>query len=90
MALVVKIISATGFIDEQNDYVAFVNKSATTEPGKVFHPMMDFISECKYLYSMLHAPTIYCEIVEQMWTSARYNSNTKTLTVTINGDEKWS
>ena len=84
MAPAVKITSHTGFIYEQNNHVAFVDKSATTEPRKAFHPMMDFITECKCSYAMLHAPTIYCEIVEQMWTSARYNPESKTLSVVIN------
>ena len=87
MAPINKIVSATGFTYEQNNHVAFVDKSATTKPGKAFHPMMDFISECKCCFAMLHAPTIYCEIVEQMWTFVRYNTETKTLTVVINGNE---
>ena len=39
---------------------------------------------CKCSYAMRHAPKIYCEIVEQMWTSARYNPESKTLLVMIN------
>ena len=54
---------------------------------EAFHTMMDYIKECKCSYAMLHAPTIYCEIVEQMWTSARYNSDSKTLTVRINNED---
>ena len=87
MAPAVKITSHTGFIYEQNNHVAFVHKSATTEPRKAFHPMMDFITECKCSYAMLHAPTIYCEIVEQMWTSARYNPESKSHIVSINGND---
>ena len=51
---------------------------------EAFHTMMDFIKECKCSNAMLHAPTIFCEIVEQMWASARYDSGTKTLSVMIN------
>ena len=82
MAPVVKVPSATGFIYEQNNHVAYVDK--TGNKTAAFHTVMDFIKECKFSYAMLHAPTIFCEIVEQMWTSARYDSGTKTLTVMIN------
>ena len=51
---------------------------------EAFHTMMDFIKECKCSNAMLHAPTIFCEIVEEMCTSARYNPDSKTLSVMIN------
>ena len=82
MAPVVKITSATGFIYEQNNHVAYVDKEG--KKTEAFHTIMDFIKECKFSYAMLHAPTIYCEIVEQMWTSARYDSASKTLSIVIN------
>ena len=87
MAPAVKITNSTGFVYKQNHHVAFVDRDATAKRGKAFHPMMDFIKECKCSYAMLHASTIYCEIVEQMWTSARYNPESKTLIVSINGNE---
>ena len=82
MAPVVKITSNIGFIYEQNNHVAYVDKDGKN--AEAFHTMMDFIKECKFSYAMLHAPTIFCEIVEQMWTSARYDPTSKTLSVTIN------
>ena len=82
MAPVVKITSSTGFIYEQNNHVAYVDKEG--KKTEAFHTIMDFIKECKFSYAMLHAPTIYCEIVEQMWTSAKYDSASKTLSVVIN------
>ena len=82
MAPVVKITSTTGFIYEQNNHVAYMDKEA--KKTEAFHTMMNFIKKCKCSYAMLHAPTIYCEIVEQMWTSARYNPDSKTLSVMIN------
>ena len=83
MAPVVKITSNTGFIYEQNNHVAYVDKDGKN--AEAVHTMMDFIKECKFSYAMLHAPTIFCEIVEQMWTSARYDPTSKTLSVIING-----
>ena len=83
MEPVVKNTSRTGFIYEQNNHVAYVDKEV--KKTEAFHTMMDFIKECKFSYAMLHAPTIFCEIVEQMWTSARYDPTSKTLSVIING-----
>ena len=82
MAPVVKITSSTRFIYEQKNQVAFVDKEG--KRSEAFHSSMDFIKECKCSYAMLHAPTIYCKIVEQMWTSARYNPLSKTLSIMIN------
>ena len=82
MAPVVKITSNTGFIYEQNNHVAYVDKEA--KKTDAFHTMMDFIKECKCSYAMLHAPTIFCEVVEEIWTSARYNPDSKILSVSIN------
>ncbi|KAL1808707.1 hypothetical protein ACET3Z_025697 [Daucus carota] len=67
--------------------VAAVKWSVVKEDKSVLKyliDLLDFIKECKFSYAMLHAPTIYCEIVEQMWTSATYDSGTKTLSVMIN------
>ena len=83
MAPIVKITSQTGFVYEQNNHVAYVDKDG--KHSAAFNTMMDFIKECKFSYAMLHAPTIFCEIVEQMWTSGRYDSTSKTLSVSING-----
>ena len=83
MAPVVKITSRTGFVYEQNNHVTYVDKDG--KHSAAFHTMMDFIKECKFSYAMLRVPTIFCEIVEQMWTSGRYDSTSKTLSVSING-----
>ena len=32
---------------------------------------------------MLEEPTLYCEIIEQMWTSSRYDSSIKILSVVV-------
>ncbi|KAL8148711.1 hypothetical protein AgCh_005900 [Apium graveolens] len=48
-----------------------------------YHKMMDFVKNCKVNYAMLDSPTIYYEVVEEMWTTAVYNSIDKTITFTL-------
>lgn len=54
----------------------------TTEYGEL-HEMMEYIKKCKLSYAMLESPTIYCEVDEDIWTSAIFNSGNKYLTFTL-------
>ena len=84
MAPIVKIQSSTGFIYEKNNFVAYVDVSvAPTE----FHKMMEFIKSCKLSYAMLEAPIIYCEVVEELWTTAIYDGKDETITFSLKGNE---
>ncbi|KAL8104410.1 hypothetical protein AgCh_028571 [Apium graveolens] len=83
--LVIKIMSQTGFIYEKNNFTALVNKGIQQHGD--YHKMMDFVQGCKLNYAMLESPTIYCEVVEEIWTTAVYNSTDKTITFTIKGKE---
>ncbi|KAL8114648.1 hypothetical protein AgCh_021492 [Apium graveolens] len=85
MTPVVKIMSQTGFIYEKNNFTALVNKGI--QQSEDYHKMMDFVKNCKLNYAMLESPTIFCEVVEEMWTTAIYNSTDKTITLTIKGNE---
>ena len=76
MAPVVTIMSQTGFIYEKNNFTALVNKGI--QHSSDYHKMMDFVKKCKLSYAMLESPTIFCEVVEEMWTTATYNSTDKT------------
>ena len=62
-----------------------VNKGI--QQSEDYHKMMDFVKNCKLSFAMLESPTIYCEVVEEMWTTAIYNSTDKTITLTIKGNE---
>ena len=48
---------------------------------------MDFVKNYKLNYDMLESPTIYCEVVEEMWTTAVYNLTDKTITFTLKGKQ---
>ena len=85
MAHVVKIISQTGFIYEKNNFTALVYKGI--QQSGDYHKMMDFVKNCKLNYAMLESPTIYCKVVEEIWTTAVYNSTDKTITFTLKGKQ---
>ena len=76
-------MSQTGFIYEKNNFTALVNKGI--QQSRDYHKMMDFVKNCKLNYAMLESPTIYCEVVEEIWTTAVYNSTDKTITFTLKG-----
>ena len=52
-----------------------------------FHKMMEFIKNCKLSYSMLEAPTLYCEVVEEIWTSATFDSKNETISFYLKNNE---
>ncbi|KAL8119603.1 hypothetical protein AgCh_016924 [Apium graveolens] len=81
MAPLVKIMSQYGFIYEKNNFVALVNKEIPASED--FHKMMDFVKGCKLSYAMLESPTIYCKVVEEIWTTAVYQSTDKTINFTL-------
>ena len=82
MASIVKLMSQTEFVYEKNNFVAFVEKDGAHED---YHKMMDFIQGCKLSYAMLESPTIYCEVVEEVWTTAKFNSTDMTITFNLKG-----
>ena len=83
MAPIVKIMSQSGFVYEKNNFVALVDKEGAHAD---YHQMMDFIKGCKLKYAMLEAPTLYCEVVEEFWTTAVFNSTDETITFNLKGN----
>lgn len=65
-----KVVLTISFTYELNNIVAFSN---TNEAPKLFHHIKKFNSVCNLSFVMLEAPRIYYEIVEEVWTSARYS-----------------
>ena len=84
MAPIVKIQSSTGFIYEKNNFVAYVDVSNAPSD---FHKMMEFINNCKLKYAMLESPTIFCEVVEEIWTTAIFDSKDETISFYVKGNE---
>ena len=46
---------------------------------------MNFLVQSKLVYSMTEALVLLCEAIEEVWTSAIYNSTDKVLTFNLNG-----
>ncbi|KAL8099609.1 hypothetical protein AgCh_032029 [Apium graveolens] len=86
MAPVVKIMSPTGYVYEKNNFMALVNKQIPASED--YHKMINFILNCKLSYAMLESPTIYCEVIKEIWTTAVFNSKDKTITFTLRGNEQ--
>lgn len=59
----------------------------TTTEYAEFHGMMVFIKKCKPSHDILEAPTIYYEVVEEMWTSAEFDSGNKVLSFSLKGND---
>ena len=85
MAPDVKIMSQTGYIYKKNNFTPLVNKEIQQSGN--YHKMMDIVGGCKLNYAMLESPTIYCGVVEEIWTTAVYNSTGKTITFTLKGKQ---
>ena len=45
--------------------------------------MMEFIKASQLSYAMLSTPTIYHEVVEEMWTTAEFNSEDDTISFSL-------
>ena len=76
-----KYSSPTHFIYEKNNFASFVDTKAVEE--KEYHRMMEFIKSSQLSHAMLSTPTIYHEVVEEMWTSAEFNSEDDTISFTL-------
>ena len=72
---------STDNFSQKNNFTALVNKGI--QQSSDYHKMMDFVKNCKLSYAMLESPTIFCEVVEEIWTTAVYNSIDKTITFTL-------
>lgn len=68
------------FVYEQNNFAVWVNEEGTSQD---FHLMMDFIRSCNLSHVMLEAPTIFYEIVEEVWSSTSFDTKNKVLSFTI-------
>ena len=80
MTPIKKYSSETGFTYEKNNFASFVNTGVV---GGDYHKMMEFIKRSKLSYAMTATPVIYEEVVEQMWSSAEFNSIDETISFTL-------
>lgn len=61
-------LSSSGKVEYAiTNYVAFLDKESVHED---FHSLMDFLKNSPVSYALTASPTIYAEIVEEMWSTA--------------------
>ena len=51
-----------------------------------FHGLMKFLSQCSMSYAMTATPILFCEVVEEVWSTAVYNSTNKVITFNLKGN----
>ena len=76
-----KYTSPTNFIYEKKNFASFVDTKAVEE--KEFHRMMEFIKASQLSHAMLSTPTVYHEVVEDIWTTAEFNSDDDTISFSL-------
>ena len=78
-----KITSNSGFVYELNNFTACVN---TADAPQEFHGLMLFLSQCSLSYAMTATPILFCEVVEEVWSTAVYNASDKVITFNLKGN----
>ncbi|KAL8097891.1 hypothetical protein AgCh_030852 [Apium graveolens] len=74
----------------ESTFTRLVSELALVEKNEAhsdYHKMTDFIKNCKLSYAMLEAPTIYCEVIEEIWTTAEFNSTDMTIAFSLKGKD---
>ena len=77
-----KITSNSGFVYELNNFRACVN---TAEAPQEFHGLMKFLNQCNLSYAMTATPILFCEVVEEVWSTVIYNPSDKVISFNLKG-----
>ena len=85
-----KTTSNFGFVYELNNFTACVN---TTDAPQEFQNLIRFLGQCNMSYVMTTSLILFCEVIEEVWNTAVYNTKDKVITFnhkgniySINGD----
>ena len=78
-----KITSNSGFVYELNNFTACVN---TADAPQEFYGLMQFLSQCSLSYATIATPIMFCEVVEEVWSTAVYNASDKVITFNLKGN----
>ncbi|KAK1368387.1 hypothetical protein POM88_034479 [Heracleum sosnowskyi] len=65
-------LSSSGRVETITNYVAFFDKQSVHTD---FHPLVDFLKNSPVSYALTATPTIYAEIVQEMWSKADCTTN---------------
>ena len=77
-----KITSISRYVYELNNFTPCVN---TADAPQEFHGLMKFLSQCSLSYAMTVTHILYCEVVEEVWGTAVYNSTNKVISFNLKG-----
>ena len=77
-----KTTSSSGYVYELNNFTACVN---TTDAPQEFHGLMRFLIQCSMSNAMTEAPVLFCEVVEEVQSSAVYNSTDEVINFNLKG-----
>ena len=78
-----KTTSSSGFVYELITFTACVNLA---EAPQEFYNMIRFPGQCNLSYAMTEAPILLCEVIEEVWTTAVYNSTDKVIIFNLKGN----
>ena len=76
-------LSTSGAFYEPNNFVAFTRVEAGVPVE--FHPLMRFLLSSKLNYYLHEAPTIQCELVEELWASVKYQESANEISFICKG-----
>ena len=76
-----KITSSSGYVYELNNFTACVN---TADAPQEFHGLL-FLSQCSLSYAMTATPILFCDVVEEVWSTTVYNSTDKVISFNMKG-----
>ncbi|KAK1368613.1 hypothetical protein POM88_034705 [Heracleum sosnowskyi] len=76
--------SSSGKVEyAKTNFVAFLEKESVYAD---FHPLMDFLKNSPISYALTASPTIYAEIVQEMWSTADCSNTRGEIKFTIKGN----
>ena len=78
-----KNISLTGVIYEPNNFIAFTTVDSSVP--KEFHSIMKFLGESKLGYYLHEAPTIQCELLEELWATTEFKEEANEISFICKG-----
>ena len=77
-----KITSSSGYVYELNNFTACVYMA---DAPQEFHGLMKFLSQCSMSNAMTATSILFCEVVEEVWSTAIYNSTDKVISFNLKG-----
>ena len=78
-----KITSNSRFVYQLNNFATCVN---TTDAPQEFHSLIQFLSQCSLSYAIIATLILFCEVVDEVWSTAVNNVSDKVITFNLKGN----